>query len=149
MEFKFRNNVIYVNSNLSETEVNTKIIAMLVDTAYATFRKKLNRFSKMMGVKYGELMVFDFRDHFAYVNRFNDVIAPLRAIMMNDFVIDAMLVHGLAHIEYKEHSAAFYDLVENTLPDYRERLKAFEDNGYDALFKDNGYNSLSEMLLAG
>lgn len=34
--------------------------------------------------------------------------------------IDAVVVHELAHIRYKNHSPDFYRFVEKTLPDYRQ-----------------------------
>lgn len=35
--------------------------------------------------------------------------------------IDAVVVHELAHIRYKNHGPEFYALVESILPDYRTR----------------------------
>lgn len=35
--------------------------------------------------------------------------------------IDAVVVHELAHIRYKNHGPEFYALVESILPDYRAR----------------------------
>ena len=37
-------------------------------------------------------------------------------------VIDAVVVHELAHIRHKNHGPEFYRLVETTLPDYRQRI---------------------------
>ena len=35
--------------------------------------------------------------------------------------IDYVVVHELAHIVHKDHSRAFYGLIAQVLPDYRER----------------------------
>ena len=37
--------------------------------------------------------------------------------------VDGVIVHELAHLKYMNHSAAFYRLVEQYLPDYRERIR--------------------------
>ena len=37
--------------------------------------------------------------------------------------IDYVVVHELAHIVHKNHSAKFYALVAKYLPDYKEREK--------------------------
>ena len=37
--------------------------------------------------------------------------------------VDYVIVHELAHIVHKNHSAAFYRLIGQYLPDYRERIK--------------------------
>jgi len=44
-----------------------------------------------------------------------------RLIMADDDVIDYVVVHELAHITELNHSARFWKLVENELPDYKER----------------------------
>ncbi|MCI8590453.1 MAG: M48 family metallopeptidase [Clostridiales bacterium] len=36
--------------------------------------------------------------------------------------IDYVVVHELAHIKVKNHSRAFYALIEQYLPDYKERI---------------------------
>lgn len=40
-----------------------------------------------------------------------------------DEAIDYVVVHELAHIKHKNHSKAFYTLIEKYLPDYKEREK--------------------------
>lgn len=40
-----------------------------------------------------------------------------------DEAIDYVIVHELAHIKHKNHSKAFYALIEKYLPDYKEREK--------------------------
>ena len=44
-----------------------------------------------------------------------------RLIMADDDVIDYVVVHELAHIIEMNHSAKFWAIVENVLPDYMER----------------------------
>jgi len=37
-------------------------------------------------------------------------------------IIEYVVIHELAHIRYKHHQKAFWELVARTLPDYRERI---------------------------
>ena len=49
--------------------------------------------------------------------------------MADDCVIDYVVVHELSHIKEMNHSHMFWAVVENVLPDYRERqakLKALQ-----------------------
>ena len=49
--------------------------------------------------------------------------APLRLLLNPSEAVDYVVVHELAHIKEKNHSARFYALVERYMPDYREREK--------------------------
>ena len=40
-----------------------------------------------------------------------------------DEAIDYVVVHELAHIKHRNHSAQFYNLIEKYLPDYKTREK--------------------------
>jgi len=44
-----------------------------------------------------------------------------RLIMANDSVVDYVVVHELAHIKEMNHSVRFWAIVEDILPDYRQR----------------------------
>ena len=48
-------------------------------------------------------------------------------------VIDSIVVHELCHRKEMNHSAAFWKLVENVLPDYRERRKWLRDHGQELM----------------
>ena len=43
--------------------------------------------------------------------------------------IDYVVVHELCHIRHKNHSRAFYAMIESIMPDYKQREK--ELKGYD------------------
>lgn len=50
------------------------------------------------------------------------LMAPMR-------IVDYVVVHELAHIEYPDHSNAFWRKVESILPDYEERKEWLRVNG--------------------
>lgn len=44
-------------------------------------------------------------------------------------VVDYVIVHELAHVNQLDHSASFWRLVEQAMPDYKDRVKWFKRNG--------------------
>jgi len=50
-----------------------------------------------------------------------------RLVMAEDDVIDYVVVHELAHITEMNHSTRFWAIVEQVLPDYKERQKRLKE----------------------
>ena len=51
----------------------------------------------------------------------NSICYSWRLMLYPPEAIDYVVVHELAHIVHKNHSAKFYALVAKYLPDYKER----------------------------
>ena len=62
-----------------------------------------------------------------------------RLLLMPEDVMDYVVVHELAHRREMNHSAAFWQIVETYLPDYRERRQWLKENG-------NRYSGPVELL---
>ncbi|MCL2054684.1 MAG: M48 family metallopeptidase [Oscillospiraceae bacterium] len=52
-----------------------------------------------------------------------------RLITVDDFAMDYVIVHELAHITQMNHSTGFWELVESVLPDYKERKARLKAQG--------------------
>ena len=46
-------------------------------------------------------------------------------------LLDYVVVHELAHLEYRDHTSAFWGLVEDVMPDYEARREALRRFGPD------------------
>jgi hypothetical protein len=53
-----------------------------------------------------------------------------RLIMAPRSVIDYLVVHELAHVQEKNHSGRFWDIVGNTITDYKKQRIWLKDNGH-------------------
>lgn len=54
--------------------------------------------------------------------------------MLPEYVIDAIIVHELCHLKYKNHSKEFYELVSKYIPNYKDIDKWLKINGKIILF---------------
>ncbi|NPV77748.1 MAG: M48 family metallopeptidase, partial [Anaerolineae bacterium] len=55
---------------------------------------------------------------------------PWRLVMAPVPVIDYVVVHELVHILEKNHSRAFWNKVRAIMPDYQQKIRWLEVNGY-------------------
>jgi len=46
-------------------------------------------------------------------------------------VIDYVLIHELCHTKIKNHSSQFWNLVEKTMPNYKEQVKWLKIHGHE------------------
>lgn len=53
-----------------------------------------------------------------------------RLIMMPQKIIDYVVVHELCHLKEMNHSSAFWNRVEEIMPDYRNRRKWLKNNAW-------------------
>lgn len=53
-----------------------------------------------------------------------------RLIMADPAILDYVVVHELAHLKYMNHSRAFWELVEQQVPDYRTRRQWLRLHGH-------------------
>ncbi|MEG1614194.1 MAG: M48 family metallopeptidase, partial [Oscillospiraceae bacterium] len=51
----------------------------------------------------------------------NSLCFSYRLMQYPQDAIDYVIVHELAHIKHKNHSKNFYELIEQYMPDYKER----------------------------
>ena len=63
------------------------------------------------------------------IGRNGNLLFNWRIVMAPSPVIDYIVVHEMSHLVHKNHSTAFWSLVENILPDYKERRKWLKGYG--------------------
>lgn len=61
-------------------------------------------------------------------SRTGNIIFSTRLMFAPDDVIDYVIIHELSHLLEMNHSARFWKIVENVMPDYREKEKWLSAN---------------------
>ena len=80
-----------------------------------------------MGVRYTGLKITAAKTRFGSCNSKNSICFSLYLMSYPENAIDYVIVHELAHIKEKNHSSAFYKVVESVLPDYKDRRKLLKN----------------------
>lgn len=80
-------------------------------------------YAERMGVRPNRITITDAKTRFGSCSSKNRICFSWRLMYYPQPAIEYVVVHELAHIKEKNHGSGFYKLVEQYMPDYREREK--------------------------
>jgi len=83
--------------------------------------KRVAFYSAKMGVQPASIKINSAMKRWGSCSSRKTLNFPWRLIMAEKDIVDYVVVHELAHLIEMNHSARFWAVVENILPDYRER----------------------------
>ena len=105
-------------SQISEDEAK-----FLIEKAKKILPDKVAYYSKLMNLYPTALKITAAKTRFGSCSGKDSICFSYLLMRYPDEAIDYVVVHELAHIKHKNHSKAFYALIEKYLPDYKEREK--------------------------
>lgn len=82
----------------------------------------VEQWARCMSVQPTGLRITSARTRYGSCSGKNSLCFSWRLMQYPQEAVEAVVVHELAHIRHKNHSAAFYAEVERWLPDYRQRV---------------------------
>lgn len=112
--------------------------------ALAYFKSRCPIIADKMGVVYGKIKVNKAKTRWGSCNAKGDLSFTYRLIFAPEELIDYVIVHELAHLKEMNHSLRFWSIVENTMPDYKERRK--ELRGFQNKIEISKKPSLEDKL---
>lgn len=80
------------------------------------------RYAQIMNLHPTGVRITSAKNRFGSCNGKNSICYSYRLMLYDIKAIEYVVVHELAHIRYKDHGKDFYKLIENYLPDYKERV---------------------------
>lgn len=84
---------------------------------------KVEYYSRIMGLKYGRITITSAKTRFGSCSSKGNLSFSYLLMLYPDSAIDYVVVHELAHLKEMNHSQRFYKIIEEVLPDYKERKK--------------------------
>ncbi len=98
-----------------------------IKRARKVFPERIAYFAKQMGVTYGRVTLREQKTRWGSCSSKGNLNFNWKLILLPPELLDYVVVHELAHRKEMNHSAAFWKVVEEVLPDYRERRKALKE----------------------
>ena len=117
----------FVPPDLSSKQIMSACIKVYKVLAKLDIIQKVNHFAKQMSVKPASVKINSARTRWGSCSMKRNLNFSWRLIMADDDVIDYVVVHELAHLRQMNHSAQFWEIVEQTIPDYQSRRQRLKD----------------------
>lgn len=126
---KLKENTFFINIHTKKELIEKYIVKLLSDRYYERLKNYLDVINsqtynfnvrgfdlKLVGSKWG---------HCTHDNR---IMINLKLLNAQKAILDYVIIHELAHIRVKNHSAQFWREVEKFCPNYRELRKSLKQN---------------------
>ena len=97
--------------------------------AREVFIDRVAFYAPQLGVKPNTLRISGARGRWGSCGANNSINLVWRLVMAPVEIIDYVVVHELAHLLRRDHSAAFWSEVARILPDYAKRRRYLKQNG--------------------
>jgi len=105
--------------NYSDDQIRNACIKIYLELAHRDITEKVQTFSAQLGVTPPEIKLNGAKTSLGSLTK--TLNFSWRLVMGNDAAIDYVVVSTLAHIIHPTRSPEYWSLVENILPDYKDR----------------------------
>ena len=112
----------------SRRHVTAVIKRYLEREAKGHFPQRASELSAMTGISFQKLFIRNQRTRWGSSSGKGNISVNWRAIMLPSSVQDYLVIHELAHQVHLNHSKAFWKVVEQFYPDYRNANKWLRDH---------------------
>ena len=126
---------ITVPENINKQDFKKYIIKVFKRKTEELIASRLPYWSKITGFDYNQVKVRDATTRYgSCMPAKKNLYFSSRLIMLPENVVDAIIVHELCHMKFKNHNKEFYDLVATYIPNYKEIDKWLRANGKMIMF---------------
>jgi hypothetical protein len=95
--------------------------------------RRVKFFAELYQLRVGKICITSARTRWGSCSSKSTLSFSWRLVMTPPDVIDYVIVHELAHMIHHNHSKRFWDLVEQWMPDYKDRRKRLRSFGRESI----------------
>lgn len=108
-------------------------VRQLADRALNVIPEKVRYYAKIMGVSYGRITIRNQKSRWGSCSGKGNLNFNCLLMLAPDEVLDYVVVHELCHRIEMNHSKAFWNQVENVMPDYKEKRQWLKVHGSEII----------------
>ena len=118
-----------VARNATEAQIRDAAQAWLMRQAKRVFTERLDHFAPQLGVSYSRLRLSSAGTRWGSASVDGTIRLNWRLIHLKMEMVDYVVVHELSHLRHMDHSAQFWEVVAEVMPDHALRRKALKHSG--------------------
>lgn len=122
--------------HVEETSVKRALETLYRRKARETFEERAEYFAEQMGVEYEQIEVRNQRTKWGSCSTTGTLGLNWRLMMAPQETVDYIVIHELAHLRESNHTDAFWSLVAQQDPDYKEHSRWLEENSTQLIFSE-------------
>lgn len=128
---------IIISSRQGDENLKSKYINWLIKEAKPVFNDSVDRMLKLMdnyNIAKPEIYIRNMKKRWGSCNMQKHKIGlNVQLMKANIKCIDKVVLHELVHFVHYDHSSNFYGLLDELMPDWRERKEELETNYFDGI----------------
>jgi predicted metal-dependent hydrolase len=113
------------SSIFRETNVNN--YSQLKKTALNLAQKKATEFNQYYNLTYRRISIRNQKTRWGSCSRTGNLNYNYKIALLPERLVDYIIVHELCHLQEFNHSRRFWDLVAQTVPDFKQRRKEIKN----------------------
>lgn len=124
---------VLVSPEMDEVEKEKVIRERLAEwykhEAFKQFKGRTRFYSEILKLYPNNIRIKEQKSIWGSCSSKNNINFNWKLIMAPLTVLDYIVVHELCHLRHRDHSKNFWGLVEQIMPDYKEKRKWLKENG--------------------
>lgn len=116
---------VFVNPNY----IGVKLQAFLKTQARDALLPAVEKYATLVNKPFNRFTLRDTRSRWGSCSAEGNLMFSWRLVMAPPMVLEYVAAHEVAHLVEMNHSSAFWDVVENLMPDYQNHRYWLRDNG--------------------
>ena len=134
------NNIhLIISSNLSEERkrkhISTLLSRCIARTRLPKLQHKIDELNKLYFNQKMNKVFFKYnKSNWGSCSEDGNINMSTRLLFAPDDILEYVCIHELAHLIEHNHSDRFWKLVENAMPNYKEKINWLKENGHTCSF---------------